>query len=269
MSDICSDFRASAAYIHKWVTSQPEVKEESLTDWLLYDVDIRRPDVIYKAFSRHEEARETGADWEWWFVFIEGAVRLRVQAKKLHSTKDNYPGLAHTNKYGLQIDKLIADATIVNAFPVYAFYSSSTSASKCPLDDSIPSGVHVAGAAMVEQALLSARRHVSEGDAIALSTPLPCLMCCPLSSNTMSVSTLLRYLRRYLATDQGDEVSNHMPGHYESLPPFVSSLLEQEGKIPDWWESEFAREITGVKGILITDLRANNSSKPKPLRGSA
>lgn len=257
MSDICNDFRASATYIHRWVTSQPEVKEESLTDWLLYDIDIRRPDVIFKAFSRHEEARETGADWEWWFIFIDGAVRLRVQAKKLKSTKDNYPSLAHTNKYGLQIDKLIADAAIVDAFPVYAFYSAGTSDSKCPLGDSLPSGVYVAGAEMVEQNLLSAKHHVTEGDAIAISTPLPCLMCCPLSRKKRSVFSLLSYLRRYFATDQLHEVSNRMPGYYESLPPFVSSLLEQEGKIPDGWESEFSHEIRGVKAVLVTDLRTN------------
>lgn len=259
MSDICSDFRASAVYIHKWVTSQPEVKEESLTDWLLYDIDVRRRDVIYKAFSRHEEARGTGADWEWWFVFVDGAVRLRVQAKKLSSAKDNYPSLAHANQYGLQIDKLITDAAKLNAFPVYAFYSSSTSASKCPAHIPIPCGVHVAGAAMVDKTLLSVRRRVSEGDAIALSTPLPCLMCCPLSSNMRSASNLLRYLREYLATDRDEEISDHTPGYYKSPPSFVLSLLEQEGKVPDWWESEFAREMDGVKAILVADMRAKKS----------
>lgn len=258
MSDICNDFRTSVAYIHNWITSQPEVKEESLTDWLLYDVDSHRPEVIYKAFSRHEEARETGADWEWWIVFIDGAVRLRVQAKKLSSTSDNYPGLAHTNKYGLQIDKLLSDARKVKAFPIYAFYSPKTSTSKCPLGKTLPSGAHIAGADMVDKTLLFSKRRVTDSDALALSTPLPCLVCCPLSRDISSVSNLLNFLRRYLSTDIEHEPSSPMQGYYESLPPFVSSFIQHRGKVPDWWESEFTDEITGVKAIVVTDLRTDN-----------
>jgi len=48
---------------------QPEVKEESLTDWLLFDVSQKISRITYKSFPRHEEARRTGADWEWWFLF--------------------------------------------------------------------------------------------------------------------------------------------------------------------------------------------------------
>jgi hypothetical protein len=269
MSGICKDFSESAAYVEKWLKSQQGVKEESLTDWLLYDIDVRRPDVIYKAFTRQEEARDTGADWEWWLIFPDGAVRLRVQAKKLKAANDNYPGLAHTNKYGLQIDKLIADASKVNAFPIYAFYSAKSPSSKCSFGGVVSCGVHLAGAKVVEQTLLSKKCHVSEADAIALSVPLPCLVCCPLTHGVASKSGFTEFLRRYFVSDQGDEPESYMPGHYDTLPPFISSLLGQDGDIPDWWESEFQGEIAGIKAIVVTDLRANNSFKPMPLRGTA
>jgi hypothetical protein len=255
MSDICSDFGVSSAYIHKWLKSQQGVKEESLTDWLLYDIDLRRSDVIYRIFSRREEARETGADWEWWLVFSDGAVRLRVQAKKLRAAHDNYPGLAHANKYGPQIDKLIADAAVVNAFPIYVFYSPNPSSSKCSLGGHLACGVHVAGAATVKQNLLSKKRHVSEADAIALSTPLQCLVCCPLTRTMTSISGILNYMHRYLIVDKNGVAIRSMPGHYDSLPHFISSLLDQDGYVPDWWESEFHREIADVNAIFITDMR--------------
>lgn len=257
MSDICKDFGASAAYIERWLKSQQGVKEESLTDWLLYDIDVRRPEVTYKAFTRQEEARQTGADWEWWFVFSDGAVRLRVQAKKLKISHDNYPGLAHTNKYGLQIDKLIADAAAVNAFPLYAFYSTNSSKSKCFLGTPFRCGVYIAGASMVEQTLLSHKRYVRETDAIAISTPLPCLVCCPLTHGTSGKSGLLNFLDRYFVENQDNDAIDHIPGNYESPPPFVSSLLGQDGTIPDWWESEYHREIADINAILVTDLRVN------------
>jgi len=52
----------------QWRREQPNVGEESLTDYLLWQVSRHLECVKYVKFTRHQEARFTGADWEWWFV---------------------------------------------------------------------------------------------------------------------------------------------------------------------------------------------------------
>lgn len=62
--DPCEELRKSSGFIRRWLTRQPGVKGESLADWLRYDVSQRLPFVHYVGFSHHEEARQTGADWD-------------------------------------------------------------------------------------------------------------------------------------------------------------------------------------------------------------
>ena len=83
MNTDADKLRGSSLYVRKWLVRQPSVKEESITDWLLFDISENIKSVYYQAFTRHEEARKTGADWEWWFVFRDFAMKLRIQAKKL------------------------------------------------------------------------------------------------------------------------------------------------------------------------------------------
>lgn len=107
---------------------QPHVKEESLTDWILYTISERTNKFYYKAFSRNEEAAN-GADWEWWVLVNDYrgfcGYRFLVQAKKLKQAQDNYPLIAYGNKNGLQIDLLIDSAKHRNAMPIYIYYSTA------------------------------------------------------------------------------------------------------------------------------------------------
>ena len=47
-------FHNTSRYCYEWLDKQPSVKEESLTDWLLYNVSNLSPKVYYKAFTRNE-----------------------------------------------------------------------------------------------------------------------------------------------------------------------------------------------------------------------
>ncbi len=94
-------------YIAGWIQRQPTVKEESITDWLLDYFHQRAPNVRYYEFNRIEEARYTGADWDWWFLLRKGCFKVRVQAKKLRYGKDHFPALARENQGGCQIDLLL------------------------------------------------------------------------------------------------------------------------------------------------------------------
>lgn len=258
MRDPCNVIRKSSSYIRRWLTRQPGVKEESLTDWLLYNVSERLPFVQYVAFSHHQEARETGADWEWWILFHDHYFRLRVQAKKVSATNDNYPELARTNRHGLQIKKLLDDASTANAIPLYALYSAQTGHSMCEWRSRHRDGVFLAGASRLftDFNLDGPRRRISSSDLLSRSNPFSCFACCPLIGWTGR--TMYRFFEHYYASEirpEGEERSLPRGVHTE-LPAYVSSLAQhaREG-IPDWWETEFRSSLQDFNAILIYDRR--------------
>lgn len=108
-----------------WLDAQPSVKEETLTDWILYQASLNSKKVFYKAFKRNEEAFN-GADWEWWILTDFGyqtyAYRLLIQAKKLNHC-DNYGAITYGNRNGMQIDLLLNSALERQAYPLYAYYT--------------------------------------------------------------------------------------------------------------------------------------------------
>lgn len=120
-------FHQGSKEIYNWYSAQPTVKEESLTDRLLFHVSTKRPEISYYAFNHHEEA-QNGCDWDWWVLLPDAhgsgsrAYHFFVQAKKL-TPGDNARRLAYTNVYGKQADLLIETAGARRAFPFYMFYS--------------------------------------------------------------------------------------------------------------------------------------------------
>lgn len=78
----CENLKESSLYIKRWIDGQPEVKEESISDWLLFDMSQKIRRIVSKSFTRHEEAKLTGADWEWWILYSNVAYKFRVQAKR-------------------------------------------------------------------------------------------------------------------------------------------------------------------------------------------
>lgn len=123
-------FHDSSRKIYDWLNKQPNVKEESLTDWLLYYTSEHCSNLYYQEFTRRKEANN-GADWEWWILTPKygkeyNAYRFLVQAKKLLADSgDNYPLLSYGNKNGYQIDLLMETAKYKNAFPLYLYYSTA------------------------------------------------------------------------------------------------------------------------------------------------
>ncbi len=82
MNTICKSFNDCSADIKKWLTKQPEVKEESLTDRFLYNLSEKIPTIKYEQYTKTEEGRKTGADWEWWFIFSDKkSFAARIQEK--------------------------------------------------------------------------------------------------------------------------------------------------------------------------------------------
>jgi len=253
----CHTLEASSKYIRNWLAGQPSVKEESLTDWLLYDVAKNSPNFLYRAFKRHEEARKTGADWEWWLLFPTHNIRLRIQAKKLIPKHNHKPDIARTNKYGLQIDKLLKDSTATNSIPLYALYSGNSTSSQCP-NGIRGEGVFIAGGNSIYANFITpGTKFISDSDLLALSNPLSCILCCPYSSSHID------YFSRYYPDDSAvlpDRPNDPIRGIHQILPNYVDSFLENcRDGIPDWWEDEFKQDISDLEAMLVIELRGKNN----------
>jgi hypothetical protein len=257
MKQDCQILKSASIYVRKWIDKQPNVKEESITDWLLYDISDKTNRIIYKDFTRNEEAKITGADWEWWFLYPNISYKLRVQAKKVKTSGDNYSSIAYANKHGLQIDKLIEDATKKNFLPMYAFYTSKVDKVKCQANI-LDEGVYLTGANGINNKFIKVGKQVVEyNDILEETVPLSCILCCDLirSNNGNGFS---KFLSTYFNTELGDDSfkEGESLGKYESIPSYVSSLIKSQNEnLPDWWEQEFGHMIEDVNGILIFDNR--------------
>lgn len=262
--DPCGEIQRSSAYVREWMKRQPAVKEESLTDWLLYRISQQLPYVYYHAFNRIEEGRVTGADWEWWILFPSLALRLRVQAKKAFEGKDNYREIARTNQHGLQIDKLIEDADAVNAIPLYALFSSAGHPSYCHQMQTHPDGVYLAGAKTVyDRYIAGARARIDAADLIAQATPFSCFACCPLTYEGANGAERFAqiYFPREALPDE-DTAGHAVQGLHRQLPSYVDVLLSADGGVPEEWEREFSLETEGVRALLVYDFRDRPDTLP-------
>lgn len=87
---------------------------------------------------------------------------------------DNYPRIAHSNKYGLQIEKLLEDAIRTNSIPLYAFYTNEKGQVMCAkaINDE---GVYIAGANKVYNSFIKGiRQKVSQQSILSICNPLSC-----------------------------------------------------------------------------------------------
>ncbi len=256
-------FKEASLYIQNWLEHQPGVKEESITDWLLFDISKQIKSVHYKSFSRHEEARKTGADWEWWLVFKDFSLRLRIQAKKIKISSDNYSAIAYTNRHGLQIEKLLLDSVKDNFIPLYAFYTPKASTTMCGANI-LDEGVYLAGGKTIfESFVLKGKKTVSDNDILKLSNPLSCLLGC--HKSFFNGGRLTDYFKSYYAKDVSPDNSekinsnqhpNEMLGFHKKMPNHISSFIKHsiEG-LPDRWEKEFGYQLEGINSLMVYDLR--------------
>lgn len=249
---------------------QPAVGEESLTDWLLFQLGERVPWIRYVKFTRHQEARETGADWEWWFASRRINIGIRIQAKKLAVGGDNYGALAYSNRTGMQIERLRDNATQRGLLAFYAFYGDGTAGSRVKCGG-MPNAGASEGAFLADANTLyasyirSGRAKVTSNAILQASNAMSCLVCCPMAQNGREgVEGVYRYIQRYhpgavdraLLPDTMNRASDDRFGVHSELPSYVSLLLERErdAAIPDWWEHEH-RVPPDINALLLFDLR--------------
>lgn len=261
MAAACQVMRDLSADIARWIGSQPSVGEESMTDWLLWQLATRLPWVRYRKYNRIEEGRSTGADWDWYLVGPHVSLQLRVQAKKVIAGQDHYPDLARANRRGLQIEMLRASADRDNMLPFYVLYGSSPTPTALLCGGqhvtSTGDGAFLAAADRIYAEFFCLPRSPIQLDQLlALANPLHCILCCPVvARNGNVVDGVLDFVRQYYPQALEGRGRMDSPGIVRSLPAHVQSILDHPEGIPDWWEAEFSFATRDSKAILIWDLR--------------
>lgn len=262
---------------HLWLQKQPNVKEESLTDWILYTISERTDKFYYRAFTRNEEATN-GADWEWW-VLVDNyqgfcAYRFLVQAKKLKKDQDNYPLIAYGNRNGLQIDLLIDSAKHRDAMPIYIYYSVAVPEIMQQINnfdfidkgtvtwcENCINGAYMSMAQSVKKKIFdSPRKKITEVD--LLNNSLGLSMCDLLFHSKYSPKQVMDSLNQYYANKNIEDNTSVSPNgvygimHFEnSIPNYLNTLINQNKALPDWYESEYKYHLGDIAGVAVVDLR--------------
>lgn len=267
MDNLCKPFKDSSADIKKWLNKQPEVKEESLTDWFLYDLSEKIPFLKYKQFTRNEEGKKTGADWEWWFVFSDKqSFAARVQAKKLKLKSDNYPGIAYTRNGKLQIERLLEDSLKDGFASFYSFYSSEDNRNTMCIGGKNGEGVYFGEANKIRsEFIIKSRKPLTPSNILNFTIPLSCLFCCPLTfDGNIILEGFRNHIQHYFPTISGNigENSNPQELGFRETPGYVLELLS--GDKSDQWETEYRSRFKRTNAIIAIDLRnyeKNNNRK--------
>lgn len=262
---------------YEWLIEQPNVKEESLTDWLLYYASKHINRIYYKAFTRNEEAY-TGSNWEWWVLtdrnYGFNAYRFLVQAKKLKSNKDNYPLICYGNKNGLQIDLLIDSAKQRKAMPIYAYYSVEVPSIEQQLKnfnsdylkqsiywcENCKNGVYLSIANIVKNKIFdSPRRKINAIDLLNYSLKLS--MFDLLFVKDESPDKIMDEINRFYIQDIMDgivKMDNSIKYSENTIPNYLKAFIKNNNSIEEdgWYESEFSYYFNNISGIAVIDLRS-------------
>ena len=231
----CDSVKAISNYVMNWISKQSDVGEESLTDWLLCAISEKIQRVTYKAFTRHQEANLTGADWEWWFLYPQKAYKLLVQAKKLRTSNYSYIN-RKTKKSGVrQIDRLINYSKSHNFLPLYVFYTNNNNVNKCCKNSTNTDGIIITNSFYIDN-LIKQRKNksITEQDILIASLPLSCFFCCNDANIDFS-----RFILPFAPSD------NPKLGEYDRIPFYVQEILREGNRdIPK-----------DLKRIVIVDKR--------------
>lgn len=251
----CEVVRATGSRLAVWQQQQAAVGEESLTDWLLFELSSQLEMLRYVKFSRHKEARQTGADWEWWIRFTNGCFGFRVQAKRVQTIDDNYARLAYSNQHGLQIEMLRKDARKRNLPAMYMLYSPDSCGANPLCDRGVPvgdSGAFLASATRLYAKFIeNGRRLVSAKDLVSQANPLSCLFCCPLMRSN-DARGWHGHMTRYFAEEFGGEASGELG--FRAELPFYARLVLSRDLQADAVQSQPQHDLPRVGGIVVLDM---------------
>jgi hypothetical protein len=261
---ICDANKAVSLEVKNFMLNVPDVKEESITDYLVWkwrELDARFKYINVSTFTRQEESTTTGADFELelWLVGRKFHFPLVFQAKKFvkqnnsYVTKLNYP--AGTQG---QLKTLLSYAKTHKKLPFYAFYSipDSNTQTMCRAGNVSDTAIFMADAHKVK-AFADGKhgKRVSKNALLKATNPFHCMFCCPL---TLSSDYFTRY---FSALTEGAEARDN-----EKLPNYVRMLIN--GRILELSEKEKLsvinqNELRVFRAVGVYDMR-DLENEPNP-----
>lgn len=256
--NLCEANRAVSVEVRNFMLNVPNVKEESITDYLAWkwrEIDARFNFLKISTFSRQEENKITGADFEMelWLVGRHFHFPLVFQAKKLLKPHDSYLNkLNYPERTQGQLATLLAYASANAKLPFYAFYSTSDAGTKCMCRVCDPSdtAIFMADAYTVKAfADGSYGKRISKNRILEKSNPFHCIFCCPLARSD-------EYFQQYFTSLPGGA----KPRRNEQLPRYVTLMLD--GRRLDLDEQEVLKaidqsELRVFRLVGVYDMRNN------------
>lgn len=255
---ICDCNKAVGREVRDFISNVPNAKEESITDYLVWKwrlLDARfnyiKPQTL-KTFTRQEESRTTGADFELelWLVGRTKSIPLIFQAKKflkphgLYVNKLNYPG--NTQR---QLQTLLSYAASNRLLPFYAIYTAASAADPlCGGRIDVATGVYMMDAKTIKKVADGAYgRTIALDQLIERSNPFHCMFCCSLGIEE-------HYFARYFNSEAVGLVGRSN----DALPSYVMRILAMERR-PQYGDEIASVRIDGelpsVRTIGTYDLR--------------
>lgn len=254
MTKACKEFRDTSEYIFNWFAAKQNVKEESFTDWFLYNLSQRLPIFKYVEFNRHEEGSISGADFDFWIIGKTSSISLRIQAKKLKRKGNHYDAIAYPSGTKSQINLLLS-SSFKPFRPFYLFYNNDINSGRC--------SNHLSGTLLIDANeinsifLAGGKTSVSRQDLLNISIPLECLFCCPLSGgdDQNRLSGVKSVIDTYFSQIEGENT-----GYSNSIPDFIIDIVNPDLN-EEQWKEKYINVIQGnIRYVAVLDLRDENKN---------
>jgi hypothetical protein len=261
---ICGADKSVFLEVKNFMLNVPDVKEESITDYLVWkwrELNARFKYINVSTFTRQEESTKTGADFELelWLIWQKFHFPLVFQAKKLDKKHNSYvTKLKYPAKTQKQLNTLLSYAKTHNKLPFYAFYSipDSNTQTMCYAGNVSDTAIFIADAHKVKA--FADGKHgnrVSKYALLKATNPFHCMFCCPL---TLSGYYFTSY---FSELTEGAEARDN-----EKLPNYVSMLLD--GRILELSEDEMLsvinqNELRVFRAVGVYDMR-DLENEPNP-----
>ncbi len=248
----------ASSYASGWLKRQPGVKEESITDWLLDFFDQNSNQIRYYQFNRHEEAKLSGADWDWWILYPnnKGCFKIRVQAKRLRKGHNHYLDITRANKSGYQIDMLLDSSSRLNFYPIYAHFGLSEGVERCTSTPAPESLFLSSAQEMYDLVFGRPRMKIESKDILKMCIPMPCLFGCPLIHEHNKIMSLFNHYfkskpRNLPETNNQDD--NYNRGFEFEIPPLIQELsrVDEQGQISHGLANEYQNNYEGSNAVAI------------------
>jgi hypothetical protein len=218
--NFCDTCKHISLTVHEFMSNVSDVKEESITDYLVWQWRKADPHFKYikiSTFTRLEESETTGADFELelWLVGKNFHIPLVFQAKKLVKEYDSYrEKLNYPDRTQIQLKTLLDYATKNNRLPLYIFYTASNSKTKC-IGDTLDTSLFIASAHTVKTFANKPKGEtISKRNILEKCNPFHCIFCCPIGS-------ISEYFKVYFPSlINSDNIDGNEP-----IPEYVNMLL--------------------------------------------